>query len=419
MNDYVEITTPVREWTVLQHKDGAAELTLEGVAGVSDRKNYPVIRAVDIRTEHIVAYERLAFNEGRWAHTLHLGCGMYRIETGVALQEANFNPHYLGRGDMIRSLFVGEVFIVAGQSNAAGYGRGEIIDMPQYGVSMLCDTWRLAAHPISQMAKDEANADRLNCGHSAWLSLGKNILENTGIPVGLVPTALNGSGIRDWTPGTSLFENMAQKAVLTQAGHLIWYQGCTDTDTPEGYVLRLDEMLLEIRRRLPGIALYIVQLSGTTNASRDGRGWRIVREAQRAAAVRHGAMLIPTYDLTRYSDDIHLGPQDNMALAGRVFSRCADRKPAREIIARRDGYKIELEFAGVTLHRGGVEGVLALDAEGRSVPCEAYADGSVLRLTGCDTGRVCRVTLAFDRLYAGFAPRDENGDCLPYFDIKV
>ena len=223
MEDWIEITTPVREWTVLQHKDGVAELKLEGIAALSDERNYPVIRVVDVCDERTVAYERLAFSEGRWAHTLRLAVGMYRIETGVALQMADFTPYYLGHGDMLRSLFVGEVFVVAGQSNAAGYGKGEVVDMPCYGVSMLSGEWRLAAHPVSQMDPDAANADELNCGHSAWLSLGKTILERTGAPVGLVPAALNGSGIRDWVPGTPLFEKHGgeSRADGRRAPHLV------------------------------------------------------------------------------------------------------------------------------------------------------------------------------------------------------
>ena len=179
-------------------------------------------------------------------------------------------------------------------------------------------------------------------------------------------------------------------------------------------------MLDAIRRRLPDIALYIVQLSGTTNAARDGRGWRIVREAQRTAAVRHGAMLIPTYDLTRYSDDIHLSPQDNLLLAERVFARYADRRGAGKIIARRGETAVELEFSDYArLRRGGADGVMALDGDGHAVPCKASAEGSTLRLTGRDIGRVRRVTLVFDRLYAGTAPRDEADGCLPYFNIEV
>jgi hypothetical protein len=229
---------------------------------------------------------------------------------------------------------------------------------------------------------------------------------------------MNGSGIRDWAPGTPLFENMMEKAAQTGAAHIVWYQGCTDTDMPDGYAARLDEMLDATRQRLPDITLYIVQLSGTTNAERDGRGWRIIREAQRAAAVRHGAMLIPTYDLTRYSDDIHLSPPNNLLLAERVFARYADRRGAGEIIVRRGEAAVELKFTAVRL-RGSAEGVLALDEDGRTVPCAAHAEGNVLRLTGRDIGRVRRVTLVFDRLYAGITLRDEAGACLPYFDIEV
>jgi len=205
MRNLVTITTPFRDQTVLQQHDGSALLALEGTVELEDERNYPVIRVVNERTEETELYEPLAFENGRWAHTLRLPTGMHRIETGVELAQAGYNPFYLGHGDMLRSVFVGEVFAIAGQSNAAGYGKGEVCDPPQYGVSVFDAGWRTAAHPIGQTKASAAYADALNCGHSAWLSFGKKILEQTGSPVGLVPAALNGSGIRSWQPGEPLF----------------------------------------------------------------------------------------------------------------------------------------------------------------------------------------------------------------------
>lgn len=404
---------------VLQQHDGFALLALEGTVELEYERNYPVIRVVNERTEETELYEPLAFENGRWEHTLRLPTGIHRIETGVELAQAGYNPFYLGHGDMLRSVFVGEVFAIAGQSNAAGYGKGEVCDPPQYGVSVFDTGWRTAAHPIGQTKASAAYADALNCGHSAWLSFGKKILEQTSSPVGLVPAALNGSGIRSWQPGEPLFENLVSLCLQTGAGNIIWYQGCTDTDEPDGYEELLERMLRELQSRLGSVSVLIVQLSGTTNALRDGRGWRLVREAQRRAAVHFGALLIPAYDLTRYSDDIHLGPADNLLLGARAADQFLRQSPAREISARLANGVVEIRFDDVRLRPGKAEGLLLLDAQNEAIPCEACAEGSMLRLTGSGVKNARRVTLAFDRIFSGTAPRDEAGNVLPYFDIPI
>lgn len=419
MRNLVTITTPFRDQTVLQQHDGFALVALEGTVELEDERNYPVIRVVNERTEETELYEPFAFENGRWAHTLRLPTGMHRIETGVELAQAGYNPFYLGHGDMLRSVFVGEVFAIAGQSNAAGYGKGKVCDPPQYGVSVFDAGWRTAAHPIGQTKVSAAYADALNCGHSAWLSFGKKILEQSGCPVGLVPAALNGSGIRSWQASEPLFENLVSLCQQTGAGNIIWYQGCTDTDEPGDYEELLVRMLLELQSRLGSVSVLIVQISGTTNEKRDGSGWRLVREAQRRAAAGFGAMLIPAYDLTRYSDDIHLGPADNLLLGARAADQFLRQTRAGAITARRVGEAIEVVFEGVRLHPGKTEGILLLGEQGQPVPCEACAEGSMLRLTGSGVKNARRVTLAFDRIFSGTAPRDEAGNVLPYFDIPI
>lgn len=417
MQDSVRILSPISEWTVFQQRDGYTDIELFGVAQISCDENVPVIRVVDICTERTVAYQRLVRKNAVWTYSARLKTGMYRIETGVALKKADFNPSYLGRGDIIRSLFVGEVFIIAGQSNASGFGKGEICDVPQFGVSNYTDGWHIAAHPIGQMNDGAPNADCLNCGHSAWLSLGKMILNRTHTPVGLVPAALNGSSIKMWDEGEPLFENMVGLAKTTHARHLIWYQGCTDTDCPDEYERRLDRFISCIKNWLGDIEIYLVQLSGTTNAKRPDKGWRQVREAQRRVAVRHKTHLIVTYDLTRYSDDIHLGPADNIVLSERVYDRFADGKTAGAITVKR-GAHITLEFTE-PLDGGSALSMIALDAQGGAVKCEVKASGSTAMMKSKDIANVRFITLPFGRLFDGCTLKDTEGNSMPYFYIDV
>ncbi len=80
---------------------------------------------------------------------------------------------------------------------------------------------------------------------------------------------------------------------------------------------------------------------------------------------------------------------------------------------------IEVVFESVRLQPGKAEGILLIDEQGQPVPCEASTEGSALRLTGSEVRNARCVTLAFDRIYTGAAPRDEAGNVLPYFDIPI
>ncbi len=190
MRNLVTITTPFCGQTVLQQRGGFADFALAGTVELEDERNYPVIRVVNERTEETELYEPLAFENGRWAHTLRLPTGMHRIETGVELAQAGYNPYYLGHGDMLRSVFVGECLPSPGKATPR-LRQGKVAT-PQYGVSAFDGGWRTAAHRSARQSP-AAYADALNCGHSAWLSWQKDSGADR-LPGGPRPPALNGSG---------------------------------------------------------------------------------------------------------------------------------------------------------------------------------------------------------------------------------
>jgi hypothetical protein len=62
-----------------------------------------------------------------------------------------------------------------------------------------------------------------------------------------------------------------------------------------------------------------VQISGTTKVESIA-GWKNIREKQREVAEKFNYKIIPSYDLSEYSDNIHLSDRSNIRLAERVFS---------------------------------------------------------------------------------------------------
>ncbi|MBN8247156.1 MAG: hypothetical protein J0L84_06900 [Verrucomicrobia bacterium] len=93
---------------------------------------------------------------------------------------------------------VGEVFLVAGQSNAANHGEG--LQRPASGRVASFDgrEWRLAVDP---------QAGASGTGGSFLPSFGDALVERFGLPVGLIPIASGGTSVREWLPRGVRFTN--------------------------------------------------------------------------------------------------------------------------------------------------------------------------------------------------------------------
>ncbi|MDD4496416.1 MAG: sialate O-acetylesterase [Eubacteriales bacterium] len=307
--------------TFQRGKDGYAEIAFFG-SYESTLDGVPYIRATQELTGQI-AFEMALPPSPSWVVTFRLPAGVYRIECGTLLDITNRNPQYLGRGQVLRHIGVGEIYAIAGQSNAAGYGLQNEIDSkdsPMVGVSMKNDSnWQLASHPIGQMNGNIPCADMLSCGHSPWLRFARYILDE-GIPVGLIPTARNGTSISEWQPGKPLYEYLIKQLSETCAGHLIWMQGCNDVhaESYRSYEDLFSNFLHSVRQLFPELDITIIQISGTEKQE-SYIGWKTVRDAQRTIADTFNCRLVPSYDLSDYSDDIHLSGKSNLRLAHRVF----------------------------------------------------------------------------------------------------
>ncbi|MFA5865725.1 MAG: sialate O-acetylesterase [Phycisphaerae bacterium] len=162
--------------------------------------------------------------------------GLYRIETRIRRLRAK-DPRPM-RGDCIHHLAVGDIFIIAGQSNASGTGKGAADDGPALGVHLFAndEKWKLASHPLEDATstRHPITVTGVFHGHSPWLAFGKRLLEKTGIPVGLIPCALGGSGLPLWVtddakPGV-LFENMMDMVAKSggRVAGVLWIQGESD-----------------------------------------------------------------------------------------------------------------------------------------------------------------------------------------------
>lgn len=343
----ITLTSGPSDWEIVQQENGLAQIELAGSFQVHPAAievgvacATPVVRVMreeDNMTvipwtpaAHVTHGERFS---GSFETSLTVPAGgPYRIETSLETRSTQPNLTWLYRGDCILHLGVGNLFIIAGQSNSAGFGRDYCTDPPHLCVHLYRNRsrWDLACHPLNESTEAGSlpNEEMGIPGVSPYLSFGKKYYELTGYPVGLIQTALGGSSILRWSPeGGDLYENMMEKIRETKGRYagILWYQGCEDT-RPEraGVYFALFQAFVEAVRARLGyeIPFFTMQLNRFVNGTFD-EAWGMLREAQRrAAADIPGVSVLSTTNLS-ISDAIHNSAQANVALGMKLARQCA------------------------------------------------------------------------------------------------
>lgn len=146
-----------------------------------------------------------------------------------------------GTGTVIASTSVayvgiGEVFIIAGQSNAVGQGTNHQAwshATLRPGMFAADYRWKVLADPTGDET-NEIDGIATTAGGSAWLPLATSLMATLGVPVAFVPSAKGGSAIATWAPGadhldrTTLYGSMNYRASLTGCRAVLWHQGEQD-----------------------------------------------------------------------------------------------------------------------------------------------------------------------------------------------
>ncbi|WP_409345228.1 sialate O-acetylesterase [Paenibacillus sp. MBLB4367] len=375
----VTITDGPSDWTIVQRKaDGTADMTIAGTWLTPENDFSVQVRVVDEATQAPVT-AKLDWHDAeldREAGTfLARICnipqgGLYRIETRIRRPFAK-DPRAT-RGDCIHHLGVGDLYVIAGQSNASGTGKGTVNDGPQLGVHLFGndERWRLATHPLEDATNTlhPITVHGVFHGHSPWLAFGKAIVARTGIPVGLIPAALGGSPVRRWTgPGLELFDNMAD--MIAKAGGriagILWYQGETDAashERTEAYADAFRSFVAAAREMCGDDSLPVLTAQLNRKTSCDAaadRNWSAIRETQRQLAAEIADLhLIVTIDCS-LSDVIHNNSASNVAIGERfaatalehVYRLPADSRypaPAEVTAEGEDRSRIRVRFADLS-----------------------------------------------------------------------
>lgn len=406
-----------QDWQIFQQNDeGEADIAAGGrwfadepaeveVRIVSEETGGPAGRKLDWQPAE-------TRSDGTWNVILYgvPAGGLYRLETRCRSGTEAAGEWSL-RGDMRHFLGVGDIWIIAGQSNSVGYGREPVHDPPEPGIHTFRNSgrWTLAAHPLddSTDSRFPECREKANPGHSPYLNFARLLKVLLNFPIGLVPTALGGSQLAYWDPTregpATLFHNMLE--LVEKAGGrikgMVWHQGESD-GSPErasDYEARFARALDAWREALKNPSLPVITAQINRHRGPGGKftdkGWSILREAQRQSAGKlRGVFVVPTLDLP-LNDIGHNSSAGNMVLGcrmascalGAVYGRSVDwRAPDLERAVRSDdGGSVVLGFSGVTSRMGCVDPssqpFLLEDEQGEvAVVSVDYPGGDTVRL---------------------------------------
>lgn len=229
---------------------------------------------------------------------------------------------------------IGDVFVIAGQSNASGSGTNNQsyshatlkagLFGNDYKWHELTDPTDTGLNQVDTVSSDGPGGE-VNKG-SAWPHLATNFLANVGLPCAFVPCALGGTSITAWLPGanhqdrTTLFGSLVYRALQTGVKCVLWWQGEADAAagmTQATYNGHLDTIANAVFTDL-GVKLMPCKLQTCTGVSQIAQD-RI--NAAIAEAWADNANVLTGPDLTGLvSDDgNHLKSDANLAAAGALW----------------------------------------------------------------------------------------------------
>lgn len=340
-----------QNWQILQQKGGYATMVLSGRVEVEEEcfacdNVVVVVRVADENTNARITEAHVTAVLGRrWETEINIPTGgLYKIETYL-----KYGSLGQKRGDRIFHVGVGDVYLIAGQSNAVGVGKDCINDPISCDVHMfrLNGQWDIATHPLHDTTdtKFPLSQEQVQNGHSPWLNFGKILANRLGYPIGLIPGTKGGIPLSYWDriEDGKFFENAIEivKASGSEIKGILWSQGCNDLNSEETrntYLERFKRVCSDFRttygEELPILTVQLNKTVCTKNSDlvQIGYNWAILREAQRRAAHEvPNLYIVPSIDLM-VCDGIHNSAMSNMVIGERVANIALKHIYGRQII---------------------------------------------------------------------------------------
>lgn len=228
---------------------------------------------------------------------------------------------------------IGDVFIIAGQSNAVGYARGAYENSFDDRIHnfKLSDEWDIASHPLNNLSGYKGDIKRDSGEYSQHITMAKKIITHTGIPIAFIPCAVGGTEISRWNKryNGDLYYDMLRRVSASRTSPIgvIWCQGANDTFSEEKsqlYYQSLKELISDIREDIKNTNLkfFIYQINRCMCASQDrDLFWDRVREAQRKVAYEdENVYVVSSFGAGLMEDKIHNSPSGCDLIGERMAS---------------------------------------------------------------------------------------------------
>lgn len=408
---FKEITSPRPNQVFQRNEDYLGDIIIAGTVGGA--------RVVEYR-----------LTDGGWQKAEVSG-GRF---TGVVKDVPVGGPYTLeiradGKGiQRVPGILVGDLWILAGQSNMDGCGKLINLEPPHRMVHAFYynESWSVAKDPLCRVTDSidpvhwptqnlaelqkirESDYAYREIGASLGVRFGKDLYKATGVPVGLLVCPHGGTSLEQWSPklksegGNSFYGSMLRRVQVAdgKVAGCLWYQGESDAVGPtQGTQYREDfRFLIESMRtdlNAPDMPFIYVQLGpffSDDAAYRDG--WNRVQDVQLAIEKEMPNLaMVPAIDST-ISDIIHADAVSlrrigaRMALMARKLRFGEDipfgPRPAEIGFADDTRTTIRVRYTDVNGKLTSASGIRGFLVEKDGVPCVirgCKADGDIVLIT--------------------------------------
>lgn len=411
----MQIETGLKEYQVLQRNgqnmgvvrcQGSCNVDTGTVeVSITDSKGIPV--GANWRTAGEVC-------DGTWTvPALHIPTGgEYTVRFRIVRDRDVLNE------TIVRHVLVGDLWILAGQSNMQGVGLLKKAEKPLDEVHSfgMDDKWCLAEEPLHKLWE---SADKVHSaagggysdrGVCPGLAFAKEVASRTGVPIGLIPCAHGGTSMEQWSPnleplgGESLYGAMLRRfhTVGGQIAGVLWYQGESDTSTEQDLLAFSDKFrkfVKSVRNDLQNDTLpfFYVQIGRVVIEDINASLWNGIQEAQRLCEEKIpcssmvASIDLPLDDLIHISGDgqNRLGRRLAKAVCSKVFNHPLTTGPKLQKVEVEPTNRttIRVRFSnvngGLTSH-GRPNGFTLLSQDGKRLPIiynveiDRYSPSSVI-----------------------------------------
>ena len=245
----------------------------------------------------------------------------------------------------VKDILVGDIWVLAGQSNMAGYAflPSKSETSPMVHAFYMDNTWGVAQTPIHDTGRAAApvhggnpvNPVKTQRGAEPGLPFAVEMYKYSGVPQAVIPCAHGGTSLNQWSPalkklkGNSLYGAAIERVKMLggKVAGLLWYQGCNDTGSDEtvaAYKEKTHKLFKAFRKDCQNLSMPIVLVQlGSFVSEKDYNA----HAAYRWLSVRHDQYIlgqtmkncacVPAIDL-ELDDHIHLSNNAVVILGKRM-----------------------------------------------------------------------------------------------------